>query len=133
MKLYVCNTFSPMMQEVDAGGATMTVEISLDIAKKIMMKHRAISAISNSGAAAVISTLTGENVISDRISIELRSGDILLSFMCKYRPENSGDITIEKINSHGYRCFLSFKLEYTTLSEIKNIPKNVVEALDTAA
>jgi hypothetical protein len=95
--LYIANTFTISM--LPNGGNVQITPIELEEVKSLLQGGNFTSAVGHFSTAEVISKLLGIEIPSNRISLSLKEGDILIVFQLLIRLEEGKILQAEEILS----------------------------------
>jgi hypothetical protein len=107
MTVYLANAFSLSMLTPPA--TVKVLEVRPEDVKDIL-RDSFVSAIGHESTAKVISTQLGVQVPTDRISIQLKTGDVLVVFQLLVRlPEGKilSEDEMKQVQAKWYFCFVA--------------------------
>jgi len=101
-------------------------ELSIEEAKKILQSEPFISAVGHQSTAEALSNIFGVEIKFNRIQIQLKPGDKLISIILKKRLEEGKVIkTVEELNEIGYDIWY-FEV-YENKIDVKKIDEHTIE------
>jgi len=102
-KVYIANAFSLQMLETDA--VIRFKKVPIETVKQLLTNNNYISAIGHEATAKYLSELLSIPISTNRISIKLKPGTILIVFQLK-GGRISGELTYELIKNMPYEFWL---------------------------
>jgi len=101
-------------------------ELSIEEAKKILQSEQFISAVGHQSTAEALTNIFGVEIKFNRIQIQLKPGDKLISIILKKRLEEGKVIkTVEELNAIGYDIWY-FEI-YENKVDVKKVDEHTVE------
>ena len=101
-------------------------EISVEEAKKILQNEQFVSAVGHQSTAEALSNVFGVKIPFNRIQIQLKPGDKLISIILKKRLEEGQVLkTVEELEQIGYSIWY-FEV-YENMINVKKVDEHTVE------
>jgi hypothetical protein len=123
--LYVLNS-STLPLEPGREYLIKAKQLSVEEAKKILQSEAFVSAVGHQSTAEALTNVFGVEIKFNRIQIQLKPGDKLISIILKKRLEEGKVIkTVEELNEIGYDIWY-FEV-YENKIDVKKVDEHTIE------